>query len=203
MLTATNLKIMFIAMLLVFGVWFYQDWKYNKYENKRQVENARQLERQDSIHSAYVVYSQDQIKKYVNNTSDLKELTKQNNIDINRIEKIMIAKLQYRDTTKRKVDLAPVLAAINTRSDFELPVIDSTQCLIIKGTVKYINDKLSFTFEDKRYKDKITAVAYWERRQWKLFWFRTRIFGKRQDTAIIKSECGISQLIQIEKKKND
>lgn len=197
-----NIKFLVIVLVLGAGIWVFKDWQYQRSENKIEAQNKEWLKKFDSLQYAYVVLGDKQLKEYVEDRKDLKAIIKDNGVKIERIQRVMIQALSYRDTVVNNVDLSPVLSAINTRKDFTLPIIDSTKCLVIKGTVKYINEKLSFQFDQRDYNDNTTVVAYWQRRQWKLLWFKTRLFGKKEGTAIVSSECGTSKTIEIEK-KND
>lgn len=197
-----NIKFLIIVLILGAGVWFFKDWQYQRSENSRIAENSRQVKYADSLRYAYVLLSDKQLKEYVEDNKVLKSVIKENGIKMERIQKIVLQSLSYRDTVKNNVDLSPVLTAINNKKDFSLPVVDSTKCLVIKGTVKYINDKLSFQFDQRDYNDETTAVAFWQRRKWKLLWFHTRMFGKKEGTAVVSSNCGVSKIIEIEN-RND
>ena len=195
-----NIKFLIIVLVLGAGIWVFKDWQFQRSENQRAAENERQMKYVDSLKYAYVILSDKQLKEYVEDRADLMAVIKDNGIKMQRVQKILIQALSYRDTVDNNVDLSPILSAINNKKDFTLPVIDSTKCMIIKGTVKYINDQLSFQFDERTYKDKTTVIGYWQRRQWKFLWFKTRLFGKKEGTAVVSSECGVSQTIEIQKK---
>ena len=73
--------------------------------------------------------------------------------------------------------------------------------MTIEGDVKYNDNQLTVHVTNRDFKNKSDGVVYWQRRQWKLFWFNTRILGKKEFTSKQFDQCGKTQIIKIEKKK--
>jgi len=180
-----NIRIIFIVCLIVGAVWLYKDYQYQRIENIRQTENNRQLRIADSLRFSSQILNANELKDYLQyENSDLKNKLSEAGIKKNRIKEIISTNYVYKDTTYR---------------EFSGKFIDSTKCLTIKGIVN-ANGTVSIT--DRQFHNKMSAVAYWERREWSLFGIKTRFLGKKQMTAKVFDECGESHVIKIEKKNN-
>ncbi|TYB78343.1 hypothetical protein [Bizionia myxarmorum] len=202
LLTLNNLKTVLIMVGIGLAIYFYQDYSYQKKENARQTDNLIQIRKQDSLKYAKQVYTKKEIEEYLQySRQDLQQFLEANKIKINRIEQIITQTLKYTDTTKRTVDLSPVLEAIKSQRNIKIPVIDSTECLIVKGFIIFKNDTLSLDITDRQFKNASDVISYWERRQWKFLGIKTRLFGKKQATVIIKDSCGKTQTFVIDKRK--
>ena len=202
LLSLHNIKTYLIVVGIVAAIWIYKDWKYQIAENKRQSENISQIRKQDSLRFASQTYSKKEIKEYLDyNRADLKDFLKEEGVRLGRIEKIITQSLKYRDTSTRSTNLQPVLDAIRKNQNFKVPVIDSTACLVISGYVAFENDTLSLDITDRKFTNKTDVVSYWERNQWKFLGIKTRLFGRKEATVVIKDACGQSQTFTIDKRK--
>ena len=188
-------------MAVIVAVWFFKDYQFQKKENKRQSENIESIRKSDSLRYASQTYTKKELEEYLEyNRRDLQKFLKDNRISTSRIEQIITQKLNYQDTTKRDVNLQPILDAIRNQQSLKVPVIDSTSCMIIKGYVAFENDTLSLNITDRKFKNKSDVVAYWERNQWKFLGIKTRVFGRKKATVIIMDDCGRTETIVIDKK---
>ena len=73
--------------------------------------------------------------------------------------------------------------------------------MVIKGFVVFKNDTLQLDITDRQFTNSSEVVSYYERRQWKFLGIKTRLFGKKQLTVIIKDDCGRSETVIIDLKK--
>lgn len=197
-----NLRTVFIVAISLIALWFYKDYKFQVSENLRQSENANQLRKADSLRFTSQILTKDEIKDYLQyDNKDLGSKLTADKINYNRIESIVSQTLKYRDTTKKAYDVTEIVEAIKkgvpTKTTFE----DTTKCQTNKGYVEFKNDSLKVIFTEKTFNNKTDAVAYWQRREWKLLGFKTRFLGKKEFTAKNYSDCGESKIMKIEKKK--
>lgn len=200
LLKIENLKTFLILGAIVAAVWFFKDYQYQKSENIRQTENNSQLRKYDSLRFASQTYTKEELNDYLeNNRKDLQKFLKQNDVKLRKIQSIITQKLNYKDTTNRNVNLQPILDAIKQNKNVNVPVVDSTDCLIVKGYVAFNNDTLSLNITDRQFKNKSDVVSYWKRKQWSFLGIKTRLFGKKQATVIIKDDCGKTQTFVINK----
>lgn len=202
LLNLNNLKTYLIVIGIIAGVWFYKDYKYQKQENKRQTENISQIRMMDSLRFASQTYTKKELEEYLEySRKDLQDFLKQNRISERRIERIITQKLEYLDEQTRSTDLQPILDAIKQNRDIAIPVKDSTKCLVVEGWVRFENDSLKLDLDSRKFKNKSDVVSYWERNQWSFLGIKTRLFGRKKATVIIKDECGRSETFIIDKKK--
>lgn len=200
-LSLNNIKTYLIVASIVTAVVFYKDYQFQKSENIRQSSNNRQLRKYDSLKFASQTYSKKELDEYLEYTrKDLQEFLKKNKISTRRIESIISQQLKYKDTTSKIVNLQPILDAINSKKDIRLPVIDSTKCMIIKGYVAFKNDTLDLKITDRQFKNRTDVVKYWQRKQWKFLGIKTRFFGRKEVTLIIKDDCGKTETFIINKR---
>lgn len=197
-----NIKLIAVIALVVAAVWFYKDYEHQKSENVRQSENASQLRKADSLKFAKQILSQEEIKEYLlYQNSDLKNKLDASGIKVKQIENIISKAYKYKDTSRKETDLSGLVESIKNSVPKEQTWIDTTKCMVITGKVVYDGKKLSNIIESREFKNKSDDVAYWERREWKLLWFKTRFLGKKVITSKSFNECGESQTIVVEKKK--
>ncbi|EJL66324.1 hypothetical protein [Flavobacterium sp. CF136] len=197
-----NIKYIAVIALVIAVVWFYKDYQFQKLENSRQTENASQLRKSDSLRFTTQILTANEIKDYLQyQNSDLKKKLDNAGIKVSRIESIVSNSYKYRDTSKRETDVSGLVAAIKNSIPKEQTWSDTTKCLTVDGIVSFDGQKLKVVVNDREFKNKSDAVAYWERRQWKFLGIKTRLFGKKEFTSINFDECGESRVMKIEKKK--
>ena len=202
LLNINNLKTYLIIAGIIAAVWFYKDYQFQKTENIRQTENNQQLRKYDSLKYASQTYTKKEISEFLEyNRKDLQQFLKEHKIATRKIERVITQELKYRDTTPTTVNLQSILEAIKNQQNIKVPVIDSTDCMIIKGFVVFENDTLSLNITDRKFKNVTDVVSYWERNQWKLLGIKTRLFGRKKVTIITKDKCGNTKTFIIEKKK--
>lgn len=196
-----NLKTYLIVIAIGVAIWFFKDYQFQKEENKRQSANIEQLRKYDSLKYASQTYTKKELDEYLEyNRKDLQEFLNENRISTRKIEQIITQKLIYNDTVNRKVNLQPILDAIKSQKNLKVPIIDSTNCLIIKGFVVFENDTLSLDITDRKFTNTSDVISYWQRNQWKLLGIKTRLFGRKTATVIIKDACGETQTFVIDKR---
>lgn len=201
LLNINNLKIYLIVIGIGLAIWFYKDYQYQKAENIRQTENISHIRKYDSLKFASQTYTKKELNEYLEyNRQDLQRFLEENRVRTNRIERIITQSLRYEDKTNNTINLQPILDAINQKREIKVPIIDSTDCLIIKGFVAFDNDTLSLNITERKFKNKSDVVTYWERNQWKLLGIKTRLFGRKKATVIIKDDCGNTETFIIDKK---
>lgn len=201
LLGINNLRIYLIVAAIVAAVWFWKDYQFQKEENQRQTENIESIRKYDSLRFASQTYTKKELDQYLEyNRKDLQQFLEQNKINTRRIEQIITQSLKYEDTTNRSVNLQPILDAIKSERNLKVPIVDSTDCLIIKGYVVFENDTLSLDITERKFKNTSDVISYWERNKWSFLGIKTRLFGRKTATVIIKDSCGRSETFVIDKK---
>ncbi len=201
-LNLNNFKSIAITLAIIAGVWYYKDAEKAKADLKVQAENATMIRKFDSLKFASVTYNKAELDQYLEyQRKDLQQFLKENKVNTRNIEQIITQKLEYLDNINRKTDLQPILDAISKRQDVKVPIIDSTSCLIIKGFVVFENDTLSLDITERKFKNRSDVVSYWERNQWSFLGIKTRLFGRKKATVIIKDDCGNTETFVIDKRK--
>ena len=189
MLTLNNIKSVIITLVIIFAVWYYKDAEKAKADLKVQQSNSEMIRKYDSLRFASVTYSESELKEYLEyQRKDLQDFLQQNDVKLRRIQQIITQQLKYQDTVSRNVNLQPILDAINKNQNIKVPVVDSTRCMIIKGYVAFENDTLSLNITDRKFKNRSDVISYWERNQWRFLGIKTRLFGRKKATVIIKDD---------------
>lgn len=188
-----NLKLYIIVATVLAAIFFITDWKYQKREKEIQLENTRQLLNLKNTNSAELLLSKKQISEYIKSNLELQKILRDNSIKPNRVEKIVETRYEYIDNNEAKKDVTPIVEKIRKNTSFSIPIIDSTKCLVIKGSIDYSNDSLSYKITSRVFNNKTTIVGYWERKQWKFLFIKSRLFGKIQAVTKVHDECGNSK----------
>jgi len=197
-----NIKTIGLIALLVAAVWIYRDWQFQKEENIRQTENARQLRIQDSLKYASQVLTAREISDYLKySNSELKQLLQESNIRENRLQSILSIQTKYQDKTEKEYDVSQILAAIKENRQYSIPFRDTTKCMTIEGNLTFKNDSLKVKITNREFKNKIDNVVYWERRKWKFLFIKTRFLGKKEFTSKTFDQCGESKITNVQKKQ--
>jgi hypothetical protein len=197
-----NIRLLLILFLCVVAIWFYKDWKFQTIENKRQSDNMHQTRIVDSIKYTCQILSANEIKEHLQyQNSELKNKLLKDGIKLNRIESIVSTNYRYHDTIKKETDITGLVDAIKKSIPNNQEWSDTSKCQTIKGFVSFDGQKLKVVVNDREFKNKSDAVAYWERRQWNFLGIKTRFFGKKQFTAKTYDNCGESRILKIEKKE--
>lgn len=201
LLNINNLKTYLIVAGIIAGIWFYKDYQYQKEENQRQSENIEQIRKYDSLKYASQTYTKKEFQEYIDyNRKDLKKFLDQQNINMRRIENIITQNLKYQDTVNRSYNLQKILDAIKDKRSAKVPFKDSTDCMIIEGYIIFKNDTLNLDITDRKFTNTSDVISYWQRKQWSFLGIKTRIFGKKEATVIIKDDCGRTETFVIDKK---
>lgn len=203
MITTSNIKAIIITAVLIAAVWIFKDWQFQKKERAVQEENVRQLLEAEKTHSAELLLNNNQLNEYIQGNEDLKALIAENNIKASRIEKVTEVRYEYLEAKEQKKDITPVVENIKKNINFSIPLIDSTECLVIKGSIDYKDDSLSYRINSRKFNNKTTTVGFWERRQWKFLFIKSRLFGKIQAVTFTRNQCGESNTQVINLNKND
>lgn len=201
--TIKTIKTVALILAIAVAIWFFKDWKTQTERNKITVENLRQLSKLDSLNFISQVFSKEEINHYLRDQNKyLLQKLEKDKIKLNRIESIVSSIYKYKDTVKTETDVSGILDYIKTNTPKQELFIDTTKCLTIKGFVKFDGQKLKVVFTEKEFNNKSDAVAYWERREWKFLGIKTRLFGRKEFTAVNYNECGESKTMKIEKTTN-
>lgn len=202
LLTLNNIKTVLIFAAIAAAIWFFKDYQHQKSENHRQSANIAAIRMQDSLRFASQIYTKKELNEFLAyNRQDLQKFLEENKIKTRNIEKIITQKLAYIDGRKEATDLQPILQAIKNNTKIKVPVIDSTKCLVVKGWVLYDGDSLKLNITSRTFKNRSDVVSYVKRNQWKFLGIKTRLFGRRKTTVIIKDDCGKTETFIIDKKK--
>lgn len=197
-----NIRLLFIVVLIVGGVWLYKDREFQKAENIRQTENNRSVRMYDSLRFSKQTLTTEEIKEHLTYSDpELKRKLDKVGINLNRIESLVTNRHTYSDTTRRETDITPLVNAIRNSIPKEQTWIDTTKCMETSGSVLFDGSALKVIVNKREYKNKSDAVVYWERNQWKFLGIKTRLFGKKQFTSKNFDDCGESHIMKIEKKK--
>ena len=179
----SNLRWLLLVAIVGYNVWLYKDREFQKAENERQTENNRQTRIADSLNFSMQILNEKEIAEHLNyENKDLKDKLAKAGIKQNRIKEIISTNYYYRDSIQKKYYVGVF--------------VDSTKCMVIKGV---IDSTGVVTIKDRQFKNKMDAVAFWERRQWNFLGIKTRFLGKKQMTAKVFDDCGNSTVIQIKK----
>lgn len=118
-----------------------------------------------------------------------------------RIETVVVQKTIYMDTTYKKLDMSPIVAAIKESRKIVVPFEDKTKCLLIKGTIEYDGQKLDLNIAERQFSSINEIVAHVERKRWRLLGIPTRMFGKKETKITVFNGCGESKTIILNKNR--
>lgn len=198
----SNVKQIIQVVVVIAITWLFMNWQYQKEENIRQTENARQLRMSDSLNLVNQLLNANEIKDYLEyQNKDLQTKLKQSGIKESRLESITSNNYYYKDTTRQSTDVSKLINSIRSGFADEQSFIDTTKCQTIKGKIKFSGKDLKVEINSREFKNKTDAVVYQERRQWNFLGIKTRFLGKKQFTSKVFDNCGESKIMKIEKKK--
>lgn len=184
-----------LVVLIILGFALFKDWQLKKSELTRVKENARQELISDSTKFVSQIKTLDEVKDYLEyQNKELKNKLNEAKIKPNKIQTIVHTEYKYKDTI-----INVIKEVIVPKKNFAKRFADSSKCLIVKGFIEYKNDSISVKITNRVFKNNIDAVAYWERKEWKFLFIKSRFLGKKQLTARVFNECGESKVIKIEK----
>lgn len=196
-------RIVLAIALTAFIMWLWNDREFQKNEKIRQAENFRQTQMFDSLRYSQYSMRPDEIENHLQyKDPELLNKLENNSIKVSRIESIISHYLKYQDDTLRSTDITRIVSAVRNNIPATMPFKDSTGCLKISGKIRYENDSLKLDISSREFNGKTQAVAYTERKQWQFWFIKSRFLGKKQMTAKVFDECGNSQVVKIEKKKD-
>lgn len=202
MLFLKNWKALVIIAGALFVMWLWGEYKYFKLETQRQTENISSQRKFDSLHISEQVLDEKQISEYLTyQNKDLKDKIAADGIKQNRLMSIISNNYKYANAQSKEYDISPLLNAINEKREMSQPWKDTTKCMTVEGNVEYKDNKLTVHVINREFKNKSDGIVYWQRRQWKFLFFKTRILGKKEFTAKQYDQCGQSEVMKIEKKK--
>ncbi|MBS3993812.1 MAG: hypothetical protein KGZ87_08855 [Bacteroidetes bacterium] len=197
-----NIKIVFYALAIVLIIYFIKENQRQQKEIHRLSENITQIVKYDSTRYAEQTYTKQELKEYLEyNRQDLQKFLQENKIAIKNVQKIITTKLSYKDTTVVNTDLQPVLDAIKTKNEINVPIIDTNECLTIKGNIMYADDVLKLSITERIFKNTSDVVTHTERKQWKFLFIKSKLFGRKYTEVTINDKCGTSQTFVIDQKK--
>ena len=193
-----------IVIIAGAGVWLYKDYEFQKAENTRQTENNRQFRMADSLKYTKQVLTLTELKDYtLYQNKDLQKKLAQAGIDYKKIENIIATKYSYVDNSKKEIDVSNMVAAIQKNEPKTQIWKDSSKCLTIDGKIDFDGKNLKVVVDHRELHNTSYAVGYWERKQWKWWFIKSRLLGKRQITATVMDDCGTSKVLEIKMKDKE
>lgn len=196
-------QISYIAIVLVISIAFFLGWKHAKTisENERLKHNLLELSIEKKDLATTLTVKDRELKTLIQERFPILE-RKLDSLKIrsNTIEKIVVQEIIYRDTTTRSTDLQPVLDAIQKKVKIVSPFVDTTPCLTIVGQVEFNGETLNLSITDRKFTSIAEAVSHWERKQWKFWFIKSRLFGKKELKVTVFNNCGESKTIVVNKK---
>ena len=193
-------------LLIVFlaGVgYMYVDWRETIRELKRVNKNQTQQIRLDSLKIAEVSFDKKEMEDYLTfENKDLKRKLINNDIKLNRIERIVSQKFRFKDTTSRLSSLSPMINNIRSGKPSKIPFEEKGKCFSIGGNIVYDGlDSLNLQINKRVYQDNLNNVTTWERKphRW-LFGIKTKIFGKKVGKVKVFNDCGVVETFIIDAK---
>jgi len=199
----SNLRIVVIAALVGLAIWFFKDWRYQIRENERLSENASSARRSDSLHYNSQLMNEREIREYLEfDNKRLKKDLENEGVKLRRIERIISNRQTYEDKRLNTIQAKGLVLAVQELRPYSVPVVDSTDCLVIRGVIRFDGKEIDLDITDRKFNNVSDVVAFWERRQWKFLGVKTRFLGKKQITATVYNSCGevLSKTLIIDKK---
>ncbi len=199
-----NLKEVFIGALIVLVVLLYISNKKNKKDNERNQNNYIEALQENVDIVTTLNLDKQQFEKTINLRFDtLVSQLDSANIQLKKVQRVVVQKFYYKDTTQNKMDLQPIVEAIHKSVKLSVPFIDKTPCLIVRGLLMYNGQSLSLNIQEREFKSINEVVSHIERNQWNLLFFKTRLFGKKEIKVTVFNQCGESKTIIINKTKKN
>lgn len=189
-----NLKTLGIVAGIVSVIWFYKSWQNRGDEIIRLEANYKnRLAEEKSHFSEYKLKKETELEQYLaSTTNQLKGLQDQldkTNIKLHQITRIVSTNVNVRDTIISVIDVDSLAQKIVLNKDFEVPILDVTDCFKFRAKFVFKDGKSSFEVLERQYNDTINYVSYWERKQWKFLFIRSRLFGKKIAKVEIFNAC--------------
>lgn len=182
---------------------------FSLYASKRMIEQAHEISRVkenfnnalkvDSLHNAiFRIKSEQELDQLLESNQELSELVDRTNIKRKRIQTLYYQKQQYIDSLKKKMDVSGLVS--NIRKD--VPAIvqwqDTTECITVKGNVRYQNDSLSVNVTQKEANNNVVLLKHKGRRK-PIKWLLGLRLGPRKDKFTAETKCGSAKVTIIEK----
>tara|TARA_R110002051_G_scaffold257868_1_gene316865 strand:+ start:3013 stop:3612 length:600 start_codon:yes stop_codon:yes gene_type:complete len=197
-------QISYIAIVLALAGMFFIGRQYANAisENERLRHNLAETVRENSELATALTVKDSELRELLQNKfPELEAKLDSLKIRSNTIEKIVVQKHFYKDTAVSKTDLRPVLDAIQKKAKIITPFVDSTACLVVKGYVEYNGERLNLAITNREFKSISEAVSHWERKQWKFWFIKSRLFGRKELKVTVFNNCGESKTIVVNKKR--
>ena len=197
-------QISYIAIVLALVGMFFIGRQYANAisENERLRHNLAETVRENSELATALTVKDGELRELLQNKfPELEAKLDSLKIRSNTIEKIVVQKHFYKDTAVIKTDLRPVLDAIQKKAKIKTPFVDSTACLVVKGYVEYNGERLNLAITNREFKSISEAVSHWERKQWKFWFIKSRLFGRKELKVTVFNNCGESKTIIVNKKR--
>ena len=197
-------QISYIAIVLALAGMFFIGRQYANAisENERLRHNLAETVRENSELATALTVKDSELRELLQNkVPELEAKLDSLKIRSNTIEKIVVQKHFYKDTAVSKTDLRPVLDAIQKKAKIITPFVDSTACLVVKGYVEYNGERLNLAITNREFKSISEAVSHWERKQWKFWFIKSRLFGRKELKVTVFNNCGESKTIVVNKKR--
>lgn len=198
-----DIRYVLLILLLAGMGYIYTDWREKIRELERVNLNQANIIRLDSLKIAEVSLDKKEIQEYLTfENKDLKRRLVNNNIKLNRIEKIVSQKFKFVDTAKRLASLSPMINNIRSGEPSKIPFEEKGKCFSIGGNIIYDGlDSLNLEINKRIYEDNLNNVTTWERKphRW-LFGIKTNWWGKRIGKVEVFNDCGVIETFIIDAK---
>ena len=195
-----NWKILVVsAMVAALTLWVKSYVSLRQEKNRLEENEKALLMERESILTHFRATS-DEMEDFINHMAPkLQEKLDSANIKIRNIQRVVVQKTVYVDTTTRTTDLDTILKTIqkgiNTPATvLSAPIVDESPCLIIRGNVSFDGEHLELNITDREFSSVSEVVSHIQRRQWRLLGLiKTRFLGKRELKVTVFNSCGKSQ----------
>tara|TARA_R110000764_G_C10826527_1_gene362315 strand:- start:53 stop:652 length:600 start_codon:yes stop_codon:yes gene_type:complete len=197
-------QISYIAIVLALVGMFFIGRQYANAisENERLRQNLSEINRENTELATALTVNKKELRELLQNKfPELEAKLDSLKIRSNTIEKIVVQKTFYKDTAVNNTDLKPILDAIQKKAKIITPFVDSTACLVVKGYVEYNGEKLNLAITNREFKSISEAVSHLERKQWKFWFIKSRLFGRKELKVTVFNSCGENKTIIVNKKK--
>lgn len=188
-----------IIVLIVSNVFLFQKTIRQSNEIERQKDNYKNALLIDSLNvSIFKIKKTHELDQLLEQNQQLNILIDESGIETKRIKDLYYQQQRYISRLEQKTDVSEIVQDI--RNDVPITKVwqDSTQCLTIKGFVRYANDSLNVGVTSREFKNNVALIKYKGRRK-PVKWLLGLRLGQREIKFTPQSECGDIKVQIIEK----
>lgn len=190
-----------LIALTAFSMWAMGEIKFQKEEKLRQKDNYTNLRDLDSLKVAHLTFRNTQeIEDYVDSNKELSQMVDEQDLKIRKLRTLVFQKQTYIDNIPRETDVSSIVENIRNDVSSTAKWSDSTECLVIRGSVTYESDSLKVKVDQRKFDNSILISQSWKRLP-KNFFQRILGLGRKVGTVKATSKCGESETLIIDKTK--